>query len=172
MTVFYGSGYTALKSDLNGGFTGRIPSETPQDEGAFTAPALVCAEKHGILTVKLTPFTITTLEDADEGSVEEVRLSEAGDWHQVTFFTGTSLPAVLQREGDVLQLTLSPCQTAPVFSDEAFAAVDVQQQGNTARYRLVLPDDGQNRQFQLLWEPEKITFRVRRTPPDPSEADR
>lgn len=85
--------------------------------------------------------------------------------------TNTPAAATLTQTGDVLDLSFHPCRLGVLFRDEAFASIDAQQDGNVTHYQLVLPDDGQERRFQLIWEPEKITLRLRKMPQDLPEAD-
>lgn len=171
VTAFYGNGFTSLKSDLNGSYSAEMPAETLLEGESHTAPLLICAEKHGILSVKLTSYTTTVLQSAETISIEEIRWDDTAEWHEVSFLTDTPIAASLSQTGDVLDLTFYPCRLGVLFRDEAFTHMDTEQDDTTTHYYLVLPDDGQKRQFQLLWEPEKITLRVRKTQPDLPEAD-
>ena len=171
VTAFYGNGYTQLKNDLNGGYSTTMTIETIREEESFTAPLLICAEKHGILSVQLSCFTITALNDVESTSIEDIQWSDTEEWHEVTFMTNAPATASLTRTGDVLDLAFHPCRLGVLFRDEAFANIDAKQDGNVTHYQMVLPDDGQDRQIQLIWEPEKITLRLRKMQPDLPEAD-
>lgn len=171
VTVFYGSNYQTLTSDCNGGYRGRLLAETPYEDGSYTAPALVCSEQFGILSIKLTPFTITSVKAEETVAIEDIQWSETEHGHQMEFFTKASCAAEFQLQGDVLSLTFSPCRLGVLFDDAFFDHMTVEQRKSETTYRLVLPDDGEARQCELLWAPEKITLLVRKNQPDLPEAD-
>ena len=54
VTAFYGGNHTTLRSDCNGNYSGYLTAEPPVTDTSYTAPALICSEKFGILTVQLT----------------------------------------------------------------------------------------------------------------------
>ena len=172
VTVFYGSSYSTLRSDCNGSYNGYLTAEAPFETQSYSSPALVCSEQFGILTVKLTPFTITSVQAEGTVSLEEIEWSDTNELHQIDFYTRTPCAAEFQTSGDVLTLDFSPCRLGVLFNDDYFASMTVEQAADITRYRLVLPDDLQKRQIQLIWSPEKITLQIRRSLPEHPTADR
>lgn len=171
VTVFYGSNYATLRSDCNGGYRGYLTAETPFADQSYTAPALVCSEKFGILTVQLTAFTVTSVQAPNVVSIEKIQWSQADDLHQIDFYTQTPCAAKFDLTGDVLTLDFSPCRLGVLFNDDTFERMTVEQSEETTRYRLVFPDDMQQRQVQLLWAPDKITLLIRKNPQEHPEVD-
>lgn len=171
VTVFYGSNYTTLRSDCNGSYSGYLLAETPYEGDSYTAPALVCSEKFGILTVQLTTFTATSVQASEIVSIENIQWSETEALHEMEFFTGTPCAASFAISGDVLSLEFSPCRLGVLFNDDYFTRMTVEQTEDRTCYRLVLPDDGQQRQVQLLWAPEKITLQIKKNPQDQTVPD-
>ena len=166
VTVFYGSSYSTLRSDCNGSYNGYLTAEAPFETESYSSPALVCSEQFGILTVKLTPFTITSVQAEDTVSLEEIEWSDTNELHQIDFYTRTPCAAEFRTSGDVLTLDFSPCRLGVLFNDDYFASMTVEQAADITRYRLVFPDDLQKRQIQLIWSPEKITLQIRRSLPE------
>lgn len=171
VTVFYGSNYTTLHSNCNGSYSGYLRAETPYEDASYTAPVLVCSEKFGILSVQLTSFTVTSVQASEEVSIENIQWSQEEDLHQIEFFTGTPCAASFNISGDVLTLDFSPCRLGVLFNDDYFPRMTVEQSGDRTCYRLVLPDDGQQRQVQLLWAPEKIILLLQKNPQDQTVPD-
>ena len=172
VTVFYGSSYSTLRSDCNGSYNGYLTAEAPFETVSYSSPALVCSEQFGILTVKLTPFTITSVQAEDTVSLEKIEWSDTNELHQIDFYTRTPCAVEFQTSGDVLTLEFSPCRLGVLFNDDYFASMTVEQAADITRYRLVFPDDLQKRQIQLIWSPEKITLQIRRSLPEHPTADR
>lgn len=168
VTVLYGSGWQCLRADLCGGFSGRVQAESPWQEESYTAPALVCAEKHGMLFVQLTSFTVTSVAAEDAVSIESIRWWDDDVGHHVAFSTGGPAAASLRSFGYVAELTFTPCRLGVLFRDEAFDHMTAEQTDDRVVYRLVFPDDGQARQLALLWEPDRITLTVRTSAPAPA----
>lgn len=163
--VLYGAGWQSLKSDLDGGYRGFVAAETPYQGESYTAPALYCAEKHGMLFVQLTPFTVTSVEAEETVSVEDISWSDTEEGHQIVFYTKTPAAAGLSYAGDVVTLTFSPCRLGVLFHDDTFDHMEVAQNGDRTVYRLAFPDDGQTRRLALLWEPGKIILTVKKNQP-------
>ena len=168
--VLYGTGWQSLRSDLDGGYQGRMAAETPYQGESYTAPALYCAEKHGMLFVQLSPFTVTSVEAEKTVSVEDISWSDTEAGHEIVFRTKTPAAADLGYVGDVVTLTFSPCRLGVLFKDDTFDHMTVEQKGDRTVYRLVFPDDRQTRQLALLWEPDKITLTVKKSQPEPAVA--
>jgi len=168
--VLYGTGWQSLRSDLDGGYQGRMAAETPYQGESYTAPALYCAEKHGLLFVQLSPFTVTSVEAEETVSVEDVSWSDTEEGHEILFHTKTPAAADLRYVGDVVTLTFSPCRLGVLFKDDTFDHMTVEQKADRTVYRLVFPDDRQTRQLALLWEPDKITLTVKKSQPEPAVA--
>lgn len=166
--VLYGTGWQSLRSDLDGGYQGRVAAETPYQGESYTAPALYCAEKHGMLFVQLSPFTVTSVEAEKTVSVEDISWSDIEACHEIVFRTKTPAAADLGYVGDVVTLTFSPCRLGVLFKDDTFDHMTVEQKGDRTVYRLVFPDDRQTRQLALLWEPDKITLTVKKNRPEPA----
>ena len=166
--VLYGTGWQSLKSDLDGGYEGHLSAEPPYHGESYTAPALYCAEKHGLLFVQLSPFTVTSVEAKETVSVEDVSWSDTEEGHEILFHTKTPAAADLRYVGDVVTLTFSPCRLGVLFKDETFDHMTVEQKADRTVYRLVFPDDRQTRQLALLWEPDKITLTVKKSQPEPA----
>ena len=164
--VLYGTGWQSLKSDLDGGYQGRMAAETPYQGESYTAPALYCAEKHGILFVQLSPFTVTSVEADETVSVEDISWSDTENGHEIVFHTKTPAAADLCYMGDVVTLTFSPCRLGVLFHDDTFDHMEAVQKDLRTAYRLVFPDDGQTRQLALLWEPDKITLTIKKNQPE------
>ena len=171
VTVFYGSNHTTLRSDCNGNYSGYLTAETPSDDQSYTAPALVCSEKFGILTVQLMPFTVTSVQASSSVSIEDIQWSQTEDLHQIDFRTKTPCAAKFDQTGDVLTLDFSPCRLGVLFNDDYFERITIAQTEETTRYRLVFPDDLQQRHIQLFWTPEKISLQIRKSPQEPPAAD-
>ena len=172
VTVFYGSGWSQLKSDCNGSYSGWVKAETPYETDSYTAPALVCTEQFGILSVQLTPYTVTSVQTAEPVAIKEIQWFDEGEDHVVVFSTPSPCAAAFDIRGDVLSLTVSPARMGVLFKDEAFARMTCDQSEDKLTYRLVFPDDGHLRQCELLWAPDSITLRIRKNQPDLPEADR
>ena len=172
VTVFYGTGWEQLHSDCNGSYTGWLTAETPYESESYTAPALVCTEQFGILSIQLTPYTVTSVQTAESIAMEEIRWLDEGEDHLVIFPTDTPCAAAFDIRGDVLSLTFSPARMGVLFKDDYFVRMTCQQSGDKLTYRLVFPDDGHARQCELLWAPDSITLRIRKNQPDLPEADR
>ena len=168
--VLYGTGWQSLKSDLDGGYEGHLSAETPYQGESYTAPALYCAEKHGLLFVQLSPFTVTSVAAEETVSVEDVSWSDIEAGHEIVFRTKTPAAADLRYVGDVVTLTFSPCRLGVLFKDDTFDHMTVEQKADRTVYRLVFPDDRQTRQLALLWEPDKITLTVKKSQPEPAVA--
>lgn len=166
--VLYGTGWQSLKSDLDGGYEGRLAAETPYQGESYTAPALYCAEKHGMLFVQLSPFTVTSVEAENTVSIEDISWSDTETGHDIVFSTKTPAAAELCYVGDVITLTFSPSRLGVLFHDDTFDHMTVEQKDHRTVYRLVLPDDGQTRQLALLWEPDKITLTVKKNRQEPA----
>lgn len=166
--VLYGTGWQSLRSDLDGGYQGRLSAETPYQGETYTAPALYCAEKHGMLFVQLSPFTVTSVEAEETVSIEDISWSDTETGHDIVFHTGTPAAAQVGYMGDVVSLTFSPCRLGVLFDDDTFDHMTVEQHNDRTTYRLVFPDDGQTRQLLLLWEPDKITLSVKKNRPEPA----
>lgn len=166
VTVFYGSNYSTLQSDCNGSYNGYLTAEVPVETESYSAPALVCSEKFGILTVKLSPFTITSVQAENTVSIEKIEWSDMNSLHQIDFYTQTPCAVEFRTSGDVLTLDFSPCRLGVLFDDDYFARMTVEQAADATRYRLVFPDDLQKRQVQLTWSPEKITLQIRKSLPE------
>ena len=164
--VLYGTGWQSLKSDLDGGYQGRMAAETPYQGESYTAPALYCAEKHGMLFVQLTPFTVTSVEAEETVSVEDISWSDTENGHEIVFHTKSPAAADLCYMGDVVTLTFSPCRLGVLFHDDTFDHMEAVQKDLRTAYRLVFPDDGQTRQLALLWEPDKITLTIKKNQPE------
>ena len=164
--VLYGTGWQSLKSDLDGGYQGRMAAETPYQGESYTAPALYCAEKHGMLFVQLTPFTVTSVEAEEAVSIEDISWSDTEEGHEIVFHTKSPAAADLCYMGDVVTLTFSPCRLGVLFHDDTFDHMEAVQKGLRTAYRLVFPDDGQTRQLALLWEPDKITLTIKKNRPE------
>lgn len=162
VTVFYGSYYTQLHSDCNGNYNGYLKAETPYEGETYTAPALVCSEKFGLLTVKLTPFTITSVETDKAVSIDKIDWFDEEDSHTVIFYTEAPCSAIFSQQGDVFSLTFSPADMGVLFNDDYFARMSIQQSDDELTYRLVFPDDGHQRICHLAWTPESITLRFRK----------
>lgn len=171
VTALYGSGWQSLTADLCGGYSCQIQAESPWQEESYTAPVLLCAEKHGMLFVQLTCFTVTSVSAEDAVSIEEITWWDDTDGHHVAFLTETPAAANLRYLGDVAQLTFTPCRLGVLFRDETFDHMSAEQVDDTVVYRLVFPDDGQKRQLDLLWEPDKITLTIRISQPEPAVPD-
>lgn len=170
VTAFYGSYYTALHSDCNGNYSGWLTAETPYEDKSYTAPALICSERFGVLTVKLTPFTITSVTAEEPVSIDKIHWFDEEDAHTVVFDTKTPASAVFSQQGDVLTLTFSPADMGVLFNDDFFARMTVAQHNGKLTYRLIFPDDGQRYSCQLTWAPDSITLRFRKTLPEHPEA--
>lgn len=168
--VLYGTGWQSLTSDLDGGYEGHLSAETPYQGESYTAPALYCAEKHGLLFVQLSPFTVTSVEAEETVSVEDVSWSDTEEGHEILFHTKTPATADLRYVGDVVTLTFSPCRLGVLFKDDTFDHMTVEQKADRTIYRLVFPDDRQTRQLALLWAPDKITLTVKKSQPEPAVA--
>ena len=166
--VLYGTGWQSLKSDLNGGYAGHLAAEAPYQGESYTAPALYCAEKHGMLFVHLSPFTVTSVEAEKTISVEDITWVDTEAGHDIVFHTKTPAAAHVAYAGDVITLTFSPCRLGVLFNDDAFDHMTVEQKEDRTVYRLVFPDDGQTRQLALLWEPDKITLTIKKNRPEPA----
>ncbi len=166
--VLYGAGWQTLRPDLCGGYQGAVTAETPYQGESWSAPALVGTEKHGMLFVKLTDFTITSVEASETISVEHITWADTERGHEIVFQTQSPAAASLQYSGDVLELAISPCRLAVLFNDPLFDHMEVLQEDAVSRYRLVFPDDGQTYGFQLDWTPESIRLTVKKTPPAPA----
>ena len=164
--VLYGTGWQSLKSDLDGGYRGSLSAETPYQEDSYTAPALYCAEKHGMLFVQLSPFTVTSVEAKNTVSIEDISWTDTEDAHEIVFYTKTPAAADLRYAGDVVTLTFSPCRLGVLFDDDTFDHMTAEQKDGRTVYRLVFPDDGQTRQLAMLWEPEKITLTIKKNRPE------
>ena len=148
-----------------------MTAETPSDDQSYTAPALVCSEKFGILTVQLMPFTVTSVQASSSVSIEDIQWSQTEDLHQIDFRTKTPCAAKFDQTGDVLTLDFSPCRLGVLFNDDYFERITIAQTEETTRYRLVFPDDLQQRHIQLFWTPEKISLQIRKSPQEPPAAD-
>lgn len=172
VTVFYGNGWNTLTSHCDGTYSGWVNAETPYETEAYTAPALVCTERFGMVSVKLTPYTVTSVQTAEPVALEEIRWADEEDAHLVTFHTDAPCAASFDLRGDVLSLTLSPVRMGVLFNDDYFARMTCEQSENKLTYRLVFPDDGHLRQCELLWAPDSITLRIRKNSPDLPEVDR
>ncbi len=172
VTVQYGTGWQQLKPDLCGGYRGTLSAESPYQDESYTAPALIGIEKHGMLFVQLSPFTVTSVKASETVSIEEISWEDTEDGHKVTLFTGSPAAASISYAGDVLELTVSPCRLAVLFRDPLFDHMEVVQQEDRSRYRLVFPDDGQTYAFALDWTPESITLTIRKTVPEPGAPGR
>ena len=172
VSVFYGNGWTTLHSDCSGSYSGWLTAETPYESESYTAPALVCTERFGMLHVQLTPYTVTSVETAKPLAMEEIRWFDEEEDHLVVFPTDAPCAAAFDIRGDVLLLTLSPARMGVLFKDDYFARMTCEQSKNKLTYRLVFPDDGQKRQCELLWAPDSVTLRIRKNQPDHPEADR
>ena len=170
--VFYGNGWETLRSDCNGSYSGWLNAETPYESESYTAPALVCTERFGMLTVQLTPYTITSVKTAEPLAIEEVHWFDEGEDHLVVFPTAAPCAADFRLRGDVLSVTLSPIRMGVLFKDDYFERMTCEQSGDTLTYHMVFPDDGQPRKCELLWAPENITLRIKKNQPDLPEADR
>ena len=162
VTVFYGSNHTTLRSDCNGNYTGWLTAETPYEAQSYTAPALICSEKFGILTVKLTPFTITSVKAEEPVSIDKIDWFDEEDFHAVVFQTKHPASAIFSQQGDVFSLTFSPADMGVLFNDDFFARMTVEHHNEKLTYRLVFPDDGQRYSCQLVWAPDSITLRFRK----------
>lgn len=169
VTVFYGSYYTKLRSDCNGNYSGWLTAETPYEEQTYTAPALVCSEKFGILTVKLTPFTLTSVTTETPVSIDNIDWFDEEDTHTVIFHTNAPVSAVFSQQGDVFSLTFSPADMGVLFHDDFFARMSIEQRNDHFTYRLVFPDDGQRYSCSLAWAPDSITLRFRKNLPEHPE---
>lgn len=172
VTVFYGNGWETLHSDCNGSYSGWLAAETPYESESYTAPALVCTQRFGILNVQLTPYTVTSVQTAEPLAIEEIQWLDEGEEHLVIFPTDTPCAAAFDIRGDVLSLTLSPVRMGVLFKDDYFTRMTYEQSEDKLTYRLVFPDDGQMRQCELVWAPDSITLRIRKNQPDLPEADR
>lgn len=172
VTVLYGADWRRLSSRFSGRYSGSVAAQAPHEGVSHTAPALVCAEKNGVLFIKLTDFTITSVEAEQTVSIEDIRWSDTHEGHKVVFYTQTPCAAALDHTGDVLTLDFSPCRLGVLFDDEAFDHMTAEQTGTRTRYRLVFPDDGQSRQVQQVWAPDSITLWIKKNSPDPSVPDR
>ena len=171
VSVFYGSNFTTLRSDCNGSYTGHLKAETPFEDQSYTAPALICSERFGVLTVQLTPFTVTSVQASETVSIEDIQWSQTDDLHQIDFHTKAACAAAFDVTGDVLSVTFSPCRLGVLFRDDSFARMTVEQSEQKTTYRLVFPDDGQLRQVQLIWAPEKISLLIQKNLQEHPEAD-
>ncbi len=167
VTVHYGANWQQLKPDLCGRYAGALAAETPYQGESYTAPALIGTEKHGMLFIKLTDFTITSVEAQKTVSVEQITWEDTDQGHRITFFTGSPAAAALSHRGDVLELTFSPCRLAVLFHDPLFRTMEVLQEDAVSRYRLVFPDDGQSRAYELAWTPQSVTLTIKKNPPAP-----
>ncbi len=172
VNVLYGTGWQRLKADLCGGYSGYLAAETPYQGESCTAPALIGTEKHGMLFVKLSPFTVTSVEEEQAIFLKEIVWEDTEVGHQITFFTDSPAAAALRQRGDVLELTFSPCRLGVLFHDPYFDHMEVLQEETRTRYRLVFPDDGQTYAYELVWLPEKITLLVKKTAPEPAVPSR
>lgn len=176
VTVFYGSNYATLRSDCNGNYSGYLTAEAPFEDQSYSAPALVCSEQFGILTVKLTPFIVTSVQAQEIVTIEKIQWTQIDDVHQLDFYTKNPCAAEFTVLGDVLTLDFSPSRLGVLFDDDYFERMALEQIDNTTRYRLIFPDDQQQRQIQLLWTPEKVTLQIRKNPQvhpaaDPQDAE-
>ena len=169
VTVFYGSYHTPLRSDCNGSYGGWITAETPYEAETYTAPALVCSERFGVLTVKLMPFTITSVAAEVPVSIDQIDWFDDENGHTVIFRTNTPASAVFSQQGDVFSLTFSPADMGVLFNDDFFARMTVEHRGEKLTYRLIFPDDGQRYTCQMAWAPDSITLRFRKNLPEHSE---
>ncbi len=165
--VLYGTGWQALKSDLCGGYGGTVAAETPYQGESYTAPALIGTEKHGMLFVKFSDFTVTSVEPKKTISMEQISWEDNDLGHQVTFFTDAPAAASVSYAGDVLEVVFSPCRMGVLFNDPLFDHMEVVQREDKTHYRLVFPDDGQTYAFAMAWTPESITLTIKKTVPAP-----
>lgn len=172
VTVFYGNGWNSLTSHCDGTYSGWVSAETPYETEAYTAPALVCTERFGVVSVKLTPYTVTSVQTAEPVALQEIQWSDDAEEHQVVFRTDTPCAAAFDLRGDVLSFTLSPARMGVLFNDPYFARMTLEQSEDALTYRMVFPDDGHLRQCELLWAPDSITLRIKKSLPDLPEADR
>jgi len=171
VTAFYGSNYTTLHSDCNGSYSGYLTAEAPIDEETYTAPPLVCSEKFGMLTVKLIPFTTTSVQPSDAASIDEIQWLQTDTFHQIDFFTKTPCAVSFHQLGDVLEVQFAPCRLGVLFDDDYFQRMSVEQTDEKTTYRLVFPDDQLQRHTQLYWLPDKITLQIQTTLQVPPEDD-
>ena len=172
VAVFYGNGWTRLTSHCDGSYSGWISAETPYETEAYTAPALVCTERFGMVSVKLTPYTVTSVQTAEPVALQDIQWSEDNEDHVVVFHTSAPCAAAFDLRGDVLSVTLSPARMGLLFNDDHFARMTCEQSNDKLTYRLVFPDDGQTRQCELIWAPDSVTLRIKKNQPDPPEVDR
>lgn len=172
VSVFYGNGWEMLRSDCNGGYSGWLTAETPYESESYTAPALVCTERFGMLHVQLTPYAVTSVKTAEPLAIESIQWFDEEDDHLVVFPTDAPCAASFAIRGDVLSLTLSPVRMGVLFKDDYFARMTCEQSEDKLTYNLVFPDDGQPRLCELLWTPDSVTLRLRKNQPDLPEADR
>ncbi len=172
VSVFYGNSWSRLTSHCNGSYSGWLEAETPYESTSYTAPALVCTQRFGMLNIQLTPYTISSVQTTEPVAMEEIQWFDDGEDHLVIFHTEAPCAAAFDIRGDVLSLTLSPARMGVLFKDDYFARMTYEQSEDKLTYHLVFPDDGQLRQCQLLWAPDSITLRLKKNQPDFPEADR
>ncbi len=166
VTAFWGDSYRTLRPDLRGNYRGTLPLE-PDNAGVSDQPVLVCAEKHGMLFVKLSPGSAAAVSGEETAQVTGVRVQETGDGTTVTFSLSAPAAARLTRTGDALTLTLGAADETLLSEKTGLFAQFSREMGeNTAVYRLILPDDGERRRTSLVWTEEEITLSVRPCPQD------
>ncbi len=170
--ALYGSNWQTLTSDLNGTYRGSITAQSPHQDNTYTAPVLIGTEKHGLLFIKLSPFTVTSVEAVNTVSIENIDWQDTEAGHEIVFHTKSPAAAALTLDGDVAELCFSPCRLGVTFRDTVFDHMEVMQDDICTRYRLVYPDDGQFRQHQLIWAPDKITLVIRKIGQEPPVPDR
>ena len=166
VTAFWGDSYRTLRPDLRGNYRGTLPLE-PDNAGVSDQPVLFCAEKHGMLFLKLSPGSAAAVSGTETARMTGVRLQEKGDETTVTFALSAPAAAQLNRTGDALTLALGAQDESLLPENPGlFSQFSRERAGNTVFYRLVLPDDGERRRTSLRWSEGEIILSVRPAPQD------
>lgn len=174
VTAFWGNRYQFLKPDFCGNYSGNLTVEAAYNTLSETAPILLCAEKHGVLFVRLTPATVTAVRAETPAHVISAEtLLDSGvdyDLKQLTLKTDSPCAAEFSLSGDILTLCLTPCESETLFQSDLFSEVSLTRQDNTVCYRMVLPTGSFAWQAAMQWSPDSIRLNLKKTPRAPAEA--
>lgn len=161
VTAFWGNQWCRLLPGEKEAYTGRLSLEAAYNEASAQAPVLFCTRRNGVLSVKLSSYTLTAVR-TEETELTAVSCTDTPEGaYQLSFSFTEPCAAKVQYSGDVIGVTLENCTGQPpeVQADwlKHSSALSME---NEIFYRLVLPDTGKRRSVWVTWKENSVTITV------------
>ncbi len=161
VTAFWGNEWCRLRREDGELRTGSLRAETAYQETATTAPVLFCTRRNGVVSLKLSAYTVTAVRQ-EKTALLSVFSQETEQGHQLCFTLSAPCAPEIRYSGDVLTVTLRGCTGEAIpLQDSWLKHSSVSLQEGSLYYRLVLPEGTDRRRVDTAWENRQLLLTVR-----------